>query len=156
MLDTTFVTTLRSTTIPLTYACLWTMVQTQQAYNGRLQIFKHKYVEALRRDARISQVCSHVLRSASRQHVQGNFFSSHVERHIHVEESFFFEERSSSSPIARAVSIWFVVQFSLLCQLRCKVGATDLICTWWQRLSDVTYRHLGRSADCHRQHYRRT
>ena len=37
---------------------------------------------------------------------------------------------------------------SWLCQLsfRCKVGAKDIICTCWQRLSDVIYRHLGRRA----------
>ena len=123
------------------------MVHTQHTYNGRLQMIKHTYVDALRRVATILHVCSYVLPSVYMFKV---IFPSHLERHIHVEERVFFwkkKERCSSSPFALAVPSWFVVQFSLLCQLRGKVGASDFICTWWQRLSDVTYLHLGRNAE---------
>ena len=39
------------------------MVHTQHTYNGRLQMIKHTYVDALRRVAAILQVCSYVLPS---------------------------------------------------------------------------------------------
>ena len=50
---------------------------------------------------------------------------------------FFFSVRACSSElVCRAI---------FLCSV--KVGASDFVCTWWQRLSDVTYLHLGRSAE---------
>ena len=90
-------------------------------------------------------------------------FSSHLERHIHVEERVFFfqkKKRCSSSPFALAVPSWFVVQFSFALSAKeqgwCVGFRLHLVATIVWRDIPSSWQKCWTIRDCHRQHYRRT
>ena len=117
-----------------------------ETHSGRLHMGTRTFVEALRRVATILQVCSHVLPSASRLHNTLNVlfvFTSHLERHIQVEERVLYFLRLVQFRVVLfcPICLFFdclrdyprsgkFAQFSLLCQasFRC-VGVKDFICT---------------------------
>ena len=136
------------------------MVHTQHTYNGRLQMIKHTYVDALRRVATILHVCSYVLPSVymfkvisfSRRTWNATFMLR-KEFFLKKKKMFFFSVRACSSElVCRAIFL----ALSAKEQGWCVGFHLHLVATVVWRDIPSSWQKCWTIRDCHRQHYRRT